>query len=59
MELSDLRDCFGVNSDLEDTFSEAIEAWDGVASAVKDGREGEEPRKPFLFAEACDPDTSP
>ena len=33
MELSDLRDCFGVNSDLEDTFSEAIEAWDGVASA--------------------------
>jgi asparagine synthase (glutamine-hydrolysing) len=33
MELSDLRDCFGVNSDLEDIFSEAIEAWDGVASA--------------------------
>jgi asparagine synthase (glutamine-hydrolysing) len=33
MDLSDLRDCFGANADLEEIFSEAIEAWDGVASA--------------------------
>ena len=33
MELSDLHECFGTNPDLEEIFSEAIEAWDGVASA--------------------------
>jgi asparagine synthase (glutamine-hydrolysing) len=32
MDQRDLRDCFGQNIDLEDVFSEAIEAWDAVAS---------------------------
>ena len=33
MDLADWRDCFGGGADLEDVFSEAIEAWDGIRSA--------------------------
>ena len=33
METNDLRDCFGENTDLEEVFSEAIEAWDGIHSS--------------------------
>ena len=32
MDESDLRECFGAGIDLEDVFSEAIEAWDGIRS---------------------------
>jgi len=33
MERNDMRECFGENADLEDVFSEAIEAWDGIHSS--------------------------
>ncbi|MGA0092854.1 MAG: asparagine synthase (glutamine-hydrolyzing) [Chthoniobacterales bacterium] len=32
MEGSDLRECFGMDFDLEEVFSEAIEAWDAIES---------------------------
>lgn len=32
MDLTDFRECFGSGSDLEEVFSEAIEAWDGIKS---------------------------
>lgn len=34
MDLADWRDCFGGGADLEEVFSEAIEAWDGIRSAA-------------------------
>lgn len=33
MELGDLRECFGEKVDLEDVFSEAIEAWESIESS--------------------------
>ncbi len=32
MDLPDWRECFGESASLEDVFSEAIEAWDGIRS---------------------------
>lgn len=32
MDAADWRDCFGSGMDLEEVFSEAIEAWDGIRS---------------------------
>lgn len=32
MDLPDMRECFGDNTDPEEMFSEAIEAWDGIRS---------------------------